>query len=85
VYEDKFELKNIDKVFELVKRLFHESEDYFHIIPQLFIQHFWKSGCIEKWPVLEIEAKLKGIIKAISTRESPDIREGQGYSLDIKM
>lgn len=35
--------------------------------------------------MLDIEAKLQGIIKAISARESPDMSQGQAYSLDIKM
>jgi tetratricopeptide (TPR) repeat protein len=45
VYEDKFALLNIDRVFELVKQIFHD-DDCFHIIPQLFIQHFWNSNFI---------------------------------------
>lgn len=87
VFEDKFALLNIDKVFELVKHIFHDDEEYFHIIPQLFIQHFWNSNFVAKKPILDIEAKLQGIIKAFSAKESPSTNssQGQAYSLNIKM
>ena len=36
IHEDKFELRNIDAIFAAVKHIFSDSEDYFHIIPQIF-------------------------------------------------
>lgn len=70
-----------------MKHIFHDDEEYFHIIPQLFIQHFWNSNFIEKKPILDIEARLQNIIKAFSAKESSgsNSSQGQAYSLNIKM
>lgn len=88
VHEDKFSLKNIEKVFESIKHLFHEDEAYFHIVPQLFIQYFWNNNIKEGRPILSIEAELTAIIKDISNKESkagaPESGT-KGYSLDVKL
>lgn len=70
-----------------MKHIFNDDEEYFHIIPQLFIQHFWKSNFTDKKPILDIEAKLQNIIKVFSAKESSgtNINQGQAYSLNIKM
>lgn len=66
VHQDEFELNNNERLFTLVKELFAVSEDYFHIIPQLFIQYFWNNSINKKKPVLDIETKLYGMIKKFS-------------------
>lgn len=55
MYNDKFELTTIDQIFNLVKNVFHEDEEYFHIIPQLFIQYFWKHAFKGKESIQNIE------------------------------
>jgi uncharacterized protein (UPF0335 family) len=52
VHEDKFELNSILEVYQNVERLFNYNEEYFHILPQLYIQHFWNCSFGKKQPVL---------------------------------
>lgn len=76
----------INEIFELVKHIFHDDEEYFHIIPQLFIQYFYNGTFNNNRPILELESDLKRIIKDISSRESSGKTEGgQSYSLNVKM
>lgn len=68
--EDKFELKNIDRLFNLIKHIFHDDEEYFHIIPQTFIQYFWNNVFKHNRPILDVEADLQKIIREMSKKES---------------
>ena len=70
IHEDKFELKNIDAIFAAVKHIFSDSEDYFHIIPQIFIQYFWNNAFAKGRPILEIESELFSIVQQLSKKES---------------
>jgi hypothetical protein len=54
IQEDKFELLNIDRVYDLVKSLFAENEEYFHIVPQLFTQYFVVQAFQKKRSILDI-------------------------------
>lgn len=51
-------MTNIDTIYELVKKIFDDNEEYFHIVPQLFIQYFFKKVFVDKKPILEVEAEL---------------------------
>ena len=70
LYEDQFRLKSIARIFELVKQAFHDDEEYFHIIPQAFIQHFYNSTFKENRPILAVEEELSALIRDISKSES---------------
>ena len=54
IQEDKFELLNIDRVYDLVKSLFAENEEYFHIVPQLFTQCFVVQAFQKKRSILDV-------------------------------
>ena len=55
VHEDQFELTNIEKVFDLISKIFADNEDYFHILPQLFMQYFYKYAFYKRRQALDIE------------------------------
>jgi hypothetical protein len=55
-------------VFELIKHVFHDDEEYFHILPQLLIQRFWKSTFAQNRPILDVEGELFAIIKDLSAK-----------------
>lgn len=40
-------MKKIEEIFELVSTIFHEDEEYFHIVPLLIIEKF-TTGVFEK-------------------------------------
>jgi hypothetical protein len=42
IYQDQFLLKRVDQIFGVVKSLCLKDIQYFHIIPQVFIQYFLK-------------------------------------------
>ena len=67
--EDKFELKLIEPIYRKVKQIFASNEEYFHIIPQVFIQYFWNKKINEKRPILEVERFLKKTIESLSKLE----------------
>jgi hypothetical protein len=67
--EDKFELKLIEPIYRKVKQIFASNEEYFHIIPQVFIQFFWNKKINEKRPILEVERFLKKTIESLSKLE----------------
>ena len=67
--EDKFELKLIEPIYRKVKQIFASNEEYFHIIPQVFIQFFWNKKINEKRPILEMERFLKKTIESLSKLE----------------
>ena len=48
VSEEKFELGQMEEVYQHVKRLFFQNEEYFHILPQLFVQYFWNHTFAQK-------------------------------------
>ena len=49
--EDQFELKNIDTIYHLAKKLFAENEEYFHILPQVFAQYAHQSSLQHNRPI----------------------------------
>jgi len=55
VAAEKFEMNSIETIYELVKKIFDDNEEYFHIVPQLFIQYFYKNVFVKKRPILDIE------------------------------
>jgi hypothetical protein len=62
----------------MIKNAFHDDEEYFHIIPQIFIQYFYNSSFIKKKPILDVEAKLFSIIKDFSSREASLLGPAEG-------
>ena len=54
LHEDQFGLGRAERIFELVKLIFHDDEEYFHIIPQAFIQYFYNSTFREGRPILAV-------------------------------
>lgn len=86
VHDDQFSLKSIDTIFGLIKHIFTDDEEYFHIIPQLFIQYFWNNTFSLNRPILDIENELLKMIKTISAKESSGQPVGNGApSINIKM
>jgi hypothetical protein len=55
-------LKDIERIYDLIKILAHEEEEYFHIIPLLFIRHFEANIFDKKTPALDSEKNIKRII-----------------------
>lgn len=55
IYEDKFELKNIEQIFEKVKELLAEDEEDFHILPLLLIQYYEVNTIEKKRKAAEVE------------------------------
>ena len=45
--------------------LFETNEDYFHILPQIWLQHFYNEALIGKKPILETEPKLRELIQQL--------------------
>lgn len=68
VGEDRFSLLNVDRVYDLIRVLFMDNEEYFHILPQLFMQYFYDNVLIKHRPVLEVEKELKAITDRLSER-----------------
>ncbi len=66
ISEDKFSLELIDKIFVNVKKAFFKNQEYFQIIPQIFIQYFYRQKLDENKNVLSIQQNLKKIIKSLS-------------------
>jgi hypothetical protein len=54
----------------LIKHVFHDDEEYFHIVPQLFIQYFYKNSFTKNRPILEVESGLSSMLKSISSKEA---------------
>jgi hypothetical protein len=71
----------------MIKQGFHDDEESFHIIPQLFIQYFFKNTFEKHKPILKVEEELSAMIKKISQSESGGASGAptQTYKLDIKM
>lgn len=53
-HQDKFELKSIDTIYHLLKKCFESNEEYFHILPQLFIQFFFNNAIKKQRPVADV-------------------------------
>lgn len=81
VHDDQFELKSIDKVYDLVKDIFEDNEEYFHIVPELFIQYFYKNTFIKQRPILEIESELFEITKRLSAKTVAGIKTDKAADL----
>jgi hypothetical protein len=55
IYEDRFELKRFEEIYDLIKHLFNEEEEYFHIIPQLLVHYFEENAFNKKRPYADVE------------------------------
>lgn len=64
----------MDRVFNLIKVVFDDNEEYFHILPQLFMQYFYKSTFEQDVPVLQIEGQLMDITKRLSAKTVEGIK-----------
>lgn len=51
-YEDQFTLKNIDQVYNLIKDIYGDNEEYFQILPELFVQYFYDNVFGKGRPIL---------------------------------
>lgn len=75
--EDCFKLENVDLIFDLIKTLFASNEEYFHILPLIFIEHFYTHVLQDKKPVLEVEKNLMTITKKLSAITAGNLEEGK--------
>lgn len=55
-------------MYDLVKDIYNDNEEYFHIIPQLFIQYFYVNTIQKQRPILEVEKELYAITKKLSEK-----------------
>ena len=54
IHSSKFTLKNIDEISEIVKKLFGDNQEYFHIIPLMMTQYFYQQVYLEKRSAEEV-------------------------------
>lgn len=47
-------MTSIEHIYDLVKKIFEDNEEYFHIVPQLFIQYFYNNVLLKKRPILDV-------------------------------
>lgn len=68
MHVSEFKMDSIEGIYELVKRIFEDNEEYFHIVPQLFIQYFYRQVFINRRSILEVEKELFDITKRLSEK-----------------
>ena len=73
VKKDEFELNSIDQIYDHIKVLFSDNEEYFHILPQIFMQYFYKNVLVKHRPVLEVEKELMEITKRLSKKTAESL------------
>jgi hypothetical protein len=74
IKQDEFELDHVDDIYDKIKVLFADNEEYFHILPQLFMQYFYKSVFVKKRPVLEVEKELMTLAKRLSAKTAESLK-----------
>lgn len=90
MYKDKFELNSIDKIYSIVGNIFNDNEEYFQIVPQLFVQYFYKHAFEQNQPFLQIEKELTKITKDLSAKTVAQMNNSeeanrQGRKVEFKM
>ena len=58
VYGDQFELKSLPEISDNTRKLFFDNQEYFHILPLLFIQYFWNNATKKNRPIFEVQEEL---------------------------
>lgn len=47
-------MHRIDEIFKLIEKAISFNAEYFHIIPQLFIEYFYDNVLLKHKPTLEV-------------------------------
>jgi hypothetical protein len=65
LHQDRFTLGNLPATEKLIRTIFSDNEDYFHFLPQIFVEYFCQETLKNHKSVLAVEEAVQKALGSI--------------------
>lgn len=79
LHQHQFHLAPLSDIAELVKTVFADNEDYFHILPQVIATNYYQEAILKGKPVLEVEETVAKVLEEIGSKATEMPPQGDAF------